>query len=79
MAIVREEIFGPVGVVIKFKHESEVIAQANDTTYGLSACVYTKDISRATKLANALQAGSVFVSPIQTSASKNLTSSSRKS
>lgn len=61
MKIVREEIFGPVGVIIKFKDESEVLEMANDTTYGLSACIYTKDVTRATKMANALQAGSVYV------------------
>lgn len=61
MKIVREEIFGPVGVVIKFKHESEILALANDTTYGLSACVYTKDLNRAHTMAHALQAGSIYV------------------
>lgn len=61
MKIVREEIFGPVGVVIKFKTEEEVLRAANDTTYGLSACIYTRDIERATRFAAALESGNVFV------------------
>jgi len=61
MKIVKEEIFGPVGVIIKFKTEEEVLKAANDTTYGLSACIYTKDIERATRFAAALESGSVFV------------------
>ncbi|GJE86988.1 aldehyde dehydrogenase [Phanerochaete sordida] len=61
MKIVKEEIFGPVGVIIKFKTEEEALAAANDTTYGLSACIYTKDVERATRFASALEAGSIFV------------------
>ena len=61
MKVVREEIFGPVAAVIKFKTEEEVLAAANDTTYGLSACIYTKDINRATRFAAAFESGNVFV------------------
>lgn len=61
MSIVKEEIFGPVGVIIKFKTEEEVLQAANDSLYGLSACIYTNDISRATRFAAALEAGSVYV------------------
>lgn len=61
MKIAREEIFGPVGVVFKFKDEAEILALANDSTYGLSACIYTKDIDRATRMAHTLEAGSVYV------------------
>lgn len=61
MRIVREEIFGPVGVVVKFKDEAEVLKLANDTDYGLSASVYTKDLERATRLASQLEAGSVYI------------------
>ncbi|KAI9457694.1 Aldehyde/histidinol dehydrogenase [Boletus coccyginus] len=52
MEIVREEIFGPVGVVIKFKDEEDVIRQANDTLYGLAAAVFTQYLNRATKTAH---------------------------
>jgi aldehyde dehydrogenase (NAD+) len=62
MKIVKEEIFGPVGVVIKFKDEASILDIANDTDYGLSACIYTKDINRATKMATSLEAGSIYVS-----------------
>jgi len=61
MRICREEIFGPVGVVIKFKDEADVIEQANDTVYGLAAAIFTRDISRAISLAHALEAGTVWV------------------
>lgn len=61
MKIAQEEIFGPVAVVVKFKDEAEALALANDTSYGLSSNVFTTDISRATRLANALEAGSVYV------------------
>ncbi|KZT68472.1 aldehyde dehydrogenase [Daedalea quercina L-15889] len=61
MKIVREEIFGPVGVLIKFKDEEDVIRQANDSVYGLAANVFTKDIQKAIRTSNALQAGSVWV------------------
>ena len=53
MKIVREEIFGPVGVVIKFDDEEDVIRQANDTTYGLAAAVFSKNIDRAIKIGRA--------------------------
>jgi len=61
MRIVREEIFGPVGVLIKFKTDEEVIQYANDTSYGLAAAVFTSNITRALKISNSVQAGSVFV------------------
>ncbi|KAF9261278.1 aldehyde dehydrogenase [Marasmius fiardii PR-910] len=61
MKIVREEIFGPVAAVIKFKTEEEVIEMANDTSYGLAAAVFTENNSRAIRVVHALQAGSTFV------------------
>ena len=64
MKIVREEIFGPVGVVMKFKTEEEVIEMANDSEYGLSSYVYTQDINRAIRVSNAMEAGACFVSDV---------------
>jgi aldehyde dehydrogenase (NAD+) len=65
MKIVREEIFGPVCVVVKFKTEEEVIELANDSTYGLSSQIFSQDISRALRVAHALEAGQALVSEIQ--------------
>jgi len=61
MRIAREEIFGPVQQIIKFKTIDEVIPRANDTRYGLAAAVFTKDIDKAITMANSLQAGTVWV------------------
>lgn len=61
MRIAREEIFGPVGVIIPFDTEEEAIALANDTNYGLAAGLWTRDISRAHRVAAKLQAGQIYV------------------
>ncbi|KAJ7877451.1 aldehyde dehydrogenase [Mycena leptocephala] len=61
MKIVKEEIFGPVGVVIKFEDEDDVVRQANDTLYGLAAGVFSQDIDRAIRTAHRIQAGTVWV------------------
>ena len=61
MTIAREEIFGPVAVLIPFKDEDDALLQGNDTTYGLAAGVWTRDVSRAHKLARRLKAGSVWI------------------
>ena len=61
MQIAREEIFGPVGTAIAFKDENDAVLQGNNTDYGLSAAVWTRDISRAHKVARALKAGTVWV------------------
>src|SRR5271167_113930 len=61
MRIAREEIFGPVAVLIPFKDENDAVLQGNDTTYGLGAGVWTQDVGRAHKVARALKAGSVWV------------------
>lgn len=62
MKIIREEIFGPVCAVIRFKEEQEVIDMANDTVYGLSSSVFTENVSRAIRVAHALETGQTFVS-----------------
>lgn len=61
MRVAREEIFGPVGVVIKFKTEEEVIAMANDNDYGLGGGVFTRDINRAIRVARGIRTGRVWV------------------
>lgn len=57
----REEIFGPVLVVTRFKTEEEALTLANDSEYGLGAAVWTRDLSRAHRMSRRLKAGSVFV------------------
>jgi aldehyde dehydrogenase (NAD+) len=59
MRIAREEIFGPVATMTTFESEDRALAIANSLGYGLSAGVYTRDISRALRLAQRLEAGSV--------------------
>lgn len=61
MRIVQEEIFGPVLSVIRFKDEVEAIRLANDTSYGLAANIWTRDIKKAHRVAHRLQAGSVWI------------------
>ncbi|KAH6676124.1 aldehyde dehydrogenase [Plectosphaerella plurivora] len=61
MKIMKEEIFGPVCAIAKFKDEEEVIALGNDSTYGLAAAVHTKDLNTAIRVSNALKAGTVWV------------------
>ncbi|PVD19050.1 hypothetical protein C0Q70_21609 [Pomacea canaliculata] len=61
MRIAKEEIFGPVQSIIKFKDISEVAERANRTCYGLGAGVITDDINKAITLAHTLQAGSVWI------------------
>ena len=61
MTIAREEIFGPVMSVLDFNDEADVIARANDTEFGLSAGVFTNDLSRAHRVIAQLEAGSCFI------------------
>ncbi|KGJ03064.1 aldehyde dehydrogenase family protein (plasmid) [Paracoccus versutus] len=61
MRIAREEIFGPVVSLIPFKDEDDAIFKANDTSYGLAAAVWSRDISRAHKVARAMKAGRIWV------------------
>ncbi|KAF4585631.1 Aldehyde dehydrogenase [Ophiocordyceps camponoti-floridani] len=61
MKIVREEIFGPVCVISRFKTEEEAIKLGNDTTYGLAAALHTNDLKTAVRVSNALKAGTVWV------------------
>jgi aldehyde dehydrogenase (NAD+) len=59
--VYTDEIFGPVLSIKTFKTEEEGIALANDTTYGLSSCIYTSDVTRALRVASKIQAGSVSI------------------
>jgi aldehyde dehydrogenase (NAD+) len=61
MKIAREEIFGPVLSVIPFKDFEEGVAQGNDTSYGLAAAVWTRDVGKALRVARAIRAGTVWV------------------
>ena len=61
MRIAQEEVFGPVLAVIPFEDEDEAITIANDVNYGLAAGVWTNDLTRSLKMADNLQAGTVWV------------------
>lgn len=61
MKVVKEEIFGPVVVVSKFKDEKEAIALANDSEFGLASAVWSQDGARATRVANQIEAGIVMI------------------
>lgn len=61
MRIAQEEIFGPVLTAIPFKDEAEALAQANDVQYGLTAYLWTNDVTRAFRFTDALEAGMVWV------------------
>jgi aldehyde dehydrogenase (NAD+) len=61
MQIAREEVFGPVLVIIPFDSEADAIRIANDTEYGLAAGIWTQNLSRAHRVASAIQAGQIYV------------------
>jgi len=58
---VREEIFGPVVAVLRFEDEADAIAIANDTPYGLSGSIWTRDVGRAFRVARAVETGTISV------------------
>jgi acyl-CoA reductase-like NAD-dependent aldehyde dehydrogenase len=59
--VCREEIFGPVAVVLPFEDEDDLLAQANDTDYGLAAGIWTGDYRRAWRVARGLRAGTIWI------------------
>jgi aldehyde dehydrogenase (NAD+) len=60
-SLAREEIFGPVLSVLRFRDEAEVVGKANDSSFGLSAYLHTRDIGRAHRIARQLEVGTVVV------------------
>ncbi len=65
MRVYQEEIFGPVVAIGRFSDEQQAIDMANDTTYGLGAAVFTKDLERAHRVAAEIEAGMVWVNSSQ--------------
>jgi aldehyde dehydrogenase (NAD+) len=61
MRIAREEIFGPVLSVLKFKNANEIIRRSNDTNFGLAAAVWTRDVAKAHRYAKEVRAGTVWI------------------
>ncbi|KAJ6064112.1 hypothetical protein N7499_012792 [Penicillium canescens] len=65
MRIAQEEVFGPVVVIFPFDDEEEAIRRANDTTYGLGASVFTRDLERAHRVAAEIESGMVWINSSQ--------------
>jgi acyl-CoA reductase-like NAD-dependent aldehyde dehydrogenase len=60
-AVWREEVFGPVVAVLPFEDEAEAVAMANDTAYGLSGSIWTRDVGRALRVARGVEVGNLSV------------------
>lgn len=67
MRIAQEEVFGPILSVLRFNDEGEAIAIANDVQYGLASAVWTKDMGRAFRMAEAIEAGTVWINTYRAS------------
>jgi acyl-CoA reductase-like NAD-dependent aldehyde dehydrogenase len=66
MKIIKDETFGPIVAIMPFETEEEVIKLANDTNYGLSATVWTKDLTRGRRVAAQLEVGNVCINNVMT-------------
>jgi succinate-semialdehyde dehydrogenase/glutarate-semialdehyde dehydrogenase len=64
MIVMRDETFGPVLPIMTFKTEDEAIRLANDSVFGLTASVWTKDIARGQRIAERIEAGTVMVNEV---------------
>src|SRR6185436_6144772 len=64
MKLMRDETFGPVLPIMTFKTDEEAIGLANDSTYGLTASVFTRDISRGRRVAEQIDAGTVMINEV---------------
>jgi len=64
MRIVKEEIFGPVAVICKFKTTEEAIKRANESNYGLGAAVFSSNVDTCFQVSNAIESGTVWVNNI---------------
>ena len=64
MKVVQEEIFGPVLVVLKFTNDNEVIEMVNNNQYGLTSCVWTKDLKYGQKIAEEIDTGTVMINEV---------------
>lgn len=61
MRIAREEIFGPILCALRWREEHEVIKLANDSPYGLTAAVWTRDLATSLRMSRALETGTVWI------------------
>ena len=61
MTVVREEVFGPVVVILPFENEQEAISLANDSPFGLAAAIWTSSVSRAHRVAEELDVGIIWI------------------
>ena len=59
--IAREEVFGPIGAIVRFRDEDDAVRIANDTNFGLAAAVWTENVRRAHRMVPRLRAGTVWV------------------